>query len=110
MEQYPSDRRHRARKEGGKRCLGQIRDYVMTAANSVTRGQLGFYGGHLTDIIAQPGKKVPRKGRIILIFLHSSLITFLIALKLETRGSLLMRRMQEMNKFVTISRTQINMT
>ena len=44
-------------KEGMKRCLGQIRDYVMTAANSVTRGQLGFYGGHLRDIIAKRGKK-----------------------------------------------------
>ena len=40
-----------------KRCLGQIRDYVMTAANSATRGQLGFYGGHLRDIIARSRKK-----------------------------------------------------
>ena len=49
VEQYPSDRRARR-----ARCLGQIRDYVMTsiAANSFTRGQLGFYGGHLRDIIA----------------------------------------------------------
>ena len=51
VEQYPSD--HEGRTDGGtdegrERCLGQIRDYVMTAANSVTRGQLGFYGGHLT--------------------------------------------------------------
>ena len=53
-----------------KRCLGQIRDYVMTAANSVTRGQLGFYGGHLRDIIAKRGKKC--RGRTCFISFFDS--------------------------------------